>query len=81
MRGRKAPGSKQWALAAAAGLLCLSNGCARTRVTVNTSDVLNPPDLTPVQAKAVPSHPPVELVRDGRAVAVVCVAPLSLFFL
>jgi len=35
---------------------------------------LKPRDLTPVTWMDAPAHPPVELVRDGRARAVVCVA-------
>tara|TARA_B100000674_G_scaffold138249_2_gene107953 strand:- start:1718 stop:3538 length:1821 start_codon:yes stop_codon:yes gene_type:complete len=35
---------------------------------------LKPRDLPPVTWKKAPAHPPVEVVRDGRARAVVCVA-------
>ena len=61
--------------ALAAGVICLLSGCARTATAASSADPLDQPDLAPVEAKASPSHNPVELVRDGRAVAVVYVAP------
>jgi hypothetical protein len=48
---------------------------ALPHVVAGAADPLNQPDLAPVEAKAPPAHAPVELVRDGRAAAVVYVAP------
>ena len=61
------------ALAGVLAVLALAAGCVAAG-TKPAEDELQPPDLTPVTRLHAPSHPPVELVRDGVAKAVVYVA-------
>jgi len=55
-------------------LIAFSALAAATAFPVLGADELQPRDLTPVTRMEAPAHPPVELVRDGRARAVVHVA-------
>jgi len=55
-------------------LIAFSALAAATAFPVLGADELQPRDLTPVSRMEAPAHPPVELVRDGRARAVVHVA-------
>jgi hypothetical protein len=58
-------------VAAMASLALAGSGCVVPRTR------LQPRDLTPVTWLAAPEHPPVEIVRDGQARAVVYVADLK----
>ncbi len=55
-------------------LLAFSALATATALPVSAADELQPRDLTPVSRMEAPAHPPVELVRDGRARAAVHVA-------
>jgi len=60
---------------AALSIMTLAGACCMAASSTTGEDTLRPHDLTPVTWRKAPSHPPIEIVRNGDAKAVIFLPP------